>query len=50
MQNPKFGDASFALSTTCCNYHDWGDFSYDLENLFEPLDEYEIDNNVCINI
>ena len=47
MQNPKLGDASFAMSTTCCNDHDWGDFSYDLENLFEPLDEYEIDNNVC---
>ena len=40
MQNPKLGDASFAMSTTCCNDHDWGDFSYDLENLFEPLDEY----------
>ena len=24
MQNPKLGDASFALSTTCCNDHDWG--------------------------
>ena len=24
-----------------------GDFSYDLENLFKPHDEYEIDNNVC---
>ena len=23
MQNPKFGDASFAMSTTCCNDHDW---------------------------
>ena len=36
MQNPKLGDASFAMSTTCCNDHDWGDFSYDLENLFKP--------------
>ena len=27
MQNPKLGDASFAMSTTCCNDHDWGDFS-----------------------
>ena len=24
MQNPKLGDASFALSSTCCNDHDWG--------------------------
>ena len=49
MQNPKLGDASFAMSTTCCNDHDWGDSSYDLENLFKPHDEYEIDN-VCNNI
>ena len=46
MQNPKLGDASFAMSTICCNDHDWGDFSYDLENLFNPHDEYEIDNIV----
>ena len=45
-QNPKLGDASFAMSTTCCNDHDWGDSSY-LENLFKPHDDYEIDNNVC---
>ena len=44
LQNPKLGDAKFAMSTTCCN--DWGDSSYDLENLFKPHDEYEIDNNV----
>ena len=50
MQNPKLGDASFAMSTTCCNDHDWGDFSYDLENLFKPHDEYEINNSVCNNI
>ena len=50
MQNPKLGDASFAMSTTCCNDHHWGDSSYDLENLFKPHDEYEIDNNVCNNI
>ena len=31
MQNPKLGDANFAMSTTYCNDHDWGDFSYDLE-------------------
>ena len=47
MQNPKLGDASFALSTTCCNNHDWGDdLSYDLENLFKPDDEYDICNNI----
>ena len=50
MQNPKLGDASFAMSTTCFNDHDWGDSSYDLENLFKPHGEYEIDNNVCNNI
>ena len=44
MQNPKLGDASFAMSTTCCNDHDWGDSSYDLENLFKPHDEYVSDN------
>jgi hypothetical protein len=38
------------MSTTCCNDHDWGDSSYDLEILFKPHDEYEIDNNVCNNI
>ena len=46
MQNHKLGDASFAMSTTCCNDHDWGDSSYDLENLFKPHDEYEIDSSV----
>ena len=50
MQNPKLGDASFAMSTTCCNDHDWGNSSYNLENLFNPHDEYEIDNSVCNNI
>src|SRR3989337_2726193 len=50
MQNPKLGDASFAMFTTCCNDHDCGDSSYDLENLFKPHDEYEIDNSVCNNI
>src|SRR3990170_7885830 len=50
MKNPKLGDAYFAMSTTCCNDHDWGDSSYDLEILFKPYDEYEIDNNVCNNI
>ena len=39
------------MSTTYCNDHDWGDNdSYDLENLFEPHDEYVIDNNVCNSI
>ena len=50
MQNPKLGDASFAMSSTCCNDHDWGDSYYDLENLFNPHDEYEIDDIVCNNI
>src|SRR3989337_2211703 len=50
MQNPKLGDANFAMSTTCCNDHDWGDSSYDIEILFKPHDEYEIDNNICNNI
>ena len=50
MQNPKLGDANFAMSTTCCNDHDWGDSSYDLEDLFKPRDEYDIDNNVRNNI
>src|SRR3954464_8095021 len=50
MQNAKLGDASFAMSSTCCNDHDWGNSSYDLENLFKPHDEYVIDNNVCNNI
>ena len=47
LQNPNLGDASFAMSITCCNDHDWGDSSYNLENLFKPHDEYEIDNSVC---
>ena len=46
IQNPKLGDASFVMSTTCCNDHDWGDSSFDLENLFKPHDEHEIDNSV----
>src|SRR3990170_8807439 len=36
MQNHKLGDANFAMSTIYCNDHDWGDASYDLENLFKP--------------
>ena len=32
-----------------CNDHDWGDSSYDLENLFKTHNEYKIDNNVCNN-
>ena len=35
MQNPKLGDASFAMYTTCYNDHDWGDSYFDLENLFK---------------
>ena len=49
MQNLELGDASFAMFTTCCNDHDRGDFCYNLENIFKPHDEYEIDNNVCNN-
>ena len=37
LQNPKLGDASFAMSTTCCNDHDWGDSSYDLETFLSPM-------------
>src|SRR3989337_2922075 len=44
MQNSKLGDANFDMSTTYCNDHDWGDSSYDLENLFKPHDEYVCDN------
>ena len=50
MKTSKLGDANFAMSTTCCNDHDWGDSSFDLENLFKPRDENEIDNSVCNNI
>src|SRR3989337_4055033 len=50
MQKPKLGDVDLVMSTTNCSYHDWGDASYDLENLFKPHDEYVIDNNVCNNI
>ena len=35
------------MSSTCCNNHDWGDSYFDLENLFNQHDEYEIDNSVC---
>src|SRR3990170_5693270 len=50
MQNPKLGDDDFVMSTTHCNDHDWGDASYDLENLFMPHDDYDFDNNVCNNL
>ena len=50
MQNYKLGDDDFVMSTTYCNDHDWGDASYDFENLFKPHDEYDIDNNDCNNI
>ena len=46
MKNPKLGDACFVMSATYCNDQDWGDSSYDLENLFKPHDEYEIDRSV----
>ena len=49
MQNPKPRDASFAMSSTCCNDHDWGnDFSYDLEKKFKPHDDNDICNNIRI--
>jgi hypothetical protein len=48
MQNYKLGDDDFFMSTTYCNDHDWGDASYDLENLFKPHDEYVIDNKFAI--
>ena len=44
MQNPKLWDPCFDMSTTYCNDHDWGDSSYDLENLFKHHDEYVCDN------
>jgi hypothetical protein len=44
MQNRKLGDANFDMCTTYCNDHDWGDSSYDLENLFKPHDEYGCHN------
>ena len=50
MQNPKLGDANFSMSTTFCNDHDLGDASFDVENLFNPHDEYEVDYNVFNNI
>ena len=37
MQNPKLGDASLAMYTICCNDHDWGDSSYDLETYLSPM-------------
>ena len=37
MQNPKLGDANFSMTTTCCNDHDWGDFSYDLKIYLSPM-------------
>ena len=44
MQSPKLGDANFYTSTTYCNYHDSGDYSYDIDSLFKPHDEYRCDN------
>ena len=48
MQTHKLGDAifdEFAMTTTYCNDHDWGDnASYDLDNLFNTLDEYDIES------
>jgi hypothetical protein len=48
MQTHKLGDGmfdDFAITTTYCNDHDWGDnVSYDLENLFMPHDEYDFES------
>ena len=48
MQTHKLGDAifdEFAMTTTYCNDHDWGDnASYDLDNLFNNLDEYDTES------
>jgi hypothetical protein len=48
MQTHKLGDAmfdDFAMTTTCCNDHDWGDnVSYDLEILFMPHDDYDFES------
>ena len=38
------------MSTTHSNDLGCGDASYDLENLFKPHDDYDIDNNVCNNV
>ena len=46
MQNYKLGDDEFFMSTTYCNDHDWGDASYDTENLFKPHDEYDINESL----
>ena len=35
------------MTTIYCKDHDWGDSSFDLENLFKTHDEYEIDNSAC---
>jgi hypothetical protein len=48
MQNHKLGDAmfdEFSMTSTYCNDHDWGDNgSYDLDNLFNPHDEYDFES------
>ena len=37
MQNPKLGDASFAMSTTCSNDHDWGNDFFMVLTIFLSL-------------
>ena len=48
MQTHKLWDAifdDFATTTTYCNDHDWGDnASYDLDNLFNTLDECDVES------
>ena len=37
MQNPKLGDASFAMSATYCNDHDWGDNAFMISKFYLSL-------------
>ena len=37
IQNPKLGDANFAMSTTCCNDHDWVILLMILKNYLSPM-------------
>ena len=37
IQNHELGDASFAMSTTCCNDHDWGDNAFMILKIYLSL-------------
>ena len=37
MQSPKLGDASFAMSSTCCNDHDWVILLFILKIYLSPM-------------